>query len=54
MLMQNKPTDQLYGNLLATMNIFKGDKFSEEHISELLEIIDILRERAFKYEDLSN
>lgn len=50
--MSVKLSKELYAELLEKMHIFKGDKFSKAHISELLELIDPIYEQAWKYEDL--
>lgn len=41
-----------YDELLKKMYLFKGDKFSKAHISELFELIDLIYEKALMYEDL--
>jgi hypothetical protein len=43
---------EIYTELQEKMAIFKGDKFSKAHISELNELIDRLYEMAWKYEEL--
>lgn len=50
--MSIKTVRELRDELTSTMHIFIGDEFSEEHISELLELIEPIYEKAWRYEGL--
>lgn len=47
-----KTAQKSYDYLIKNLYLFKGDKFSQSHIDLLMESIDELFEKAWKYDGL--